>query len=174
MLGLTSMAMNGTRYRVQVSNAYGSVTSNEVVLLLMNKASLTATIWTSQDTYSAGDSIDFNATIVDVTNDPIRLVSWTVDLLHQKHTHPFAAFSNVEEGRIIIPLGGELDSAQGYAITIIVQNSVTAATTKKVLYPRLGQIFVNTDPPGMKLQLNDVEISSVYWYNITGVTNTER
>lgn len=128
----------------------------------------------SQTTYSAGDTISFNATIVDNTNDPIRLVSWAVDLSHQTHSHPFATFSNVDGGRFTIPLGGELDPVQSYVITLIVHNSVMTFSTQRTVKPRITDVILDTNPPGLTLLVNDMETPAIYRYNITGVVNTER
>jgi hypothetical protein len=166
--------MNGTRFRVQVSNLHGTVMSNEVVLLLANNTGLSANVWVSQSTYSAGDFIEFNATIVDASQDPIRLVSWTVELMHQKHTHPVTSLSNVDGGNITIPFVGEMDPVQGYIFNLIVQNSIMSYTTKKIIYPNLSQIQLNTDPPGMTLLLDQVETFPVNLLNISGVINMER
>jgi glucose/arabinose dehydrogenase len=172
--GLTTSAMNGTRFRVQVSNPHGTVMSNEVVLLLANNTGLSANIWVSQSTYSAGDFIEFNATIVDASQDPIRLVSWTVELMHQKHTHPVTSLSNVDGGNVTIPFVGEMDPVQGYIFNLIVQNSIMSYNRKKYIYPNLSQIQLNTDPPGMTLLLDQVETFPVNLLNISGVINMER
>lgn len=166
--------MNGTRFRVQVSNDNGTALSNEVVLLVANNTGLTATVWVSQSTYSAGDHIEFNATIVDATADPLRLVSWSVELLHQQHTHPVTALSNVDGGSITIPFVGEMDPVQGYAFNLIVQNSVMAFSTRAVIRPNLSQIQLNTNPPGMTMVLDEVETYPVNWLTISGVINTKR
>ncbi len=166
--------MNGTRYRVEVSNPNGTVTSNEVVMLVSGNTGLGVTIWTSQSMYSAGDVIRFRANITDPTNDPIRLISWVVELKHQAHTHPFTSFSNIQSGNFTIPIKGEVDPVQWYTIWAYVQNSLFSTVSGKSLSPNLGKISVATNPLGLYLLVDDVQTYFTFAQNITGVSKMER
>ncbi len=166
--------MNGTRYRVEVSNPNGTVTSDEVVMLVSGDTGLGVTIWTSQSMYSAGDVIEFNATVTDPTNDPLRLVSWVIELSHQKHTHPFTSFSNVDGGSVTIPLVGELDPVQGYIFSVFVYNSVVSINAKTTIRPNLGLVTLETNPPGLGLLIDEADTYPIYSLNISGVANMER
>jgi glucose/arabinose dehydrogenase len=157
---------NGATFRVVVTNAFGTVTSNSATLTVSSNAAPVATITTpaSGALYSAGDTIAYSGTGTDAEDGtlPASAFTWEVVFHHASHTHPFVPpTSGSKTGSFTIPKTGELATDVFYRIHLTVKDSagLTHTTTRDVL-PRVSTISLRTSPPGLQLSLDGTPVTT--------------
>jgi len=177
---LTSPALsdNGAKYRVIVSNASGSATSNAATLTVTsNHAPVpTITLPASGTTYIGGSVITFAGTATDAEDGtlPASAFTWRVDLHHDDHTHPFVAnTTGVKGGTFTIPTIGELSPNVWYRVHLTVKDSqgLTTEVTRDVR-PVEKTITVNSNVPGLKLTLDGQPVTAPV--SVLGVVGMDR
>ena len=174
----TTMADNGAQFRVIVSNADGSVTSNSATLTVTSNTAPTATISTpvAGSMFSGGDTISFSGTGTDAEdgNLPATAFTWQIDLHHDAHAHPaMAPTSGITSGTFVVPTSGETSANVWYRITLTVRDSggLTHTVTRDVM-PRTAQITLTTVPAGLQVTLDGEPVTSPY--SVLGVTGITR
>jgi glucose/arabinose dehydrogenase len=178
-LNSTTLADDGALFRVMVSNVAGNVTSNDATLTVVDNQPPTATIDTPLiDTmYDAGDTINFAGTGTDPEqgNLPAAAFTWEVVFHHAAHTHPFIQpFSGQTGGSFQIPTTGETAADVFYRIHLTVTDEFgfTGSTTRD-LTPNTSMITLDTNPPGLQLQLDDQPTATaISFESVVGFTRT--
>ncbi|MDX6286976.1 MAG: hypothetical protein QOG53_2461 [Frankiales bacterium] len=178
LTGATVADDDGARFRVVVSNAHGSATSNEALLSVTTDTPPTPTI-DSPDPgtfYSGGDTIDYagSATDAEDANLPASSFTWQIDFHHADHVHPFMQpTSGATGGSFQIPTVGHTDANVFYRILLTVQDSAGLSTTVyRDVQPRVAQLTLATSPSGLALKLDDQP--RVTPLTVTGVVGVQR
>ena len=88
----TTLNDNGARFRVRVTNPYGSVLSNAAVLSVTTNKPPTAQILTpvADTTYFGGMVVNYSGSASDYEDGtlPASAFTWQVDFHHDTHIHP--------------------------------------------------------------------------------------
>jgi glucose/arabinose dehydrogenase len=178
-LASATLADDGARFRVVVSNANGSVTSAAATLTVSSNHRPTATIVTPAQgaTYAGGDVISYSGTGLDDEDGtlPASAFSWKVVFHHETHTHPFIGpIKGVKSGSFTIPRSGETDDDVWYRIHLTVTDSagLTATTFRDVL-PRKTTVILRTSPSGLSLTLDGQPIATPHTFvGVEGIRRT--
>ncbi|MCP3137055.1 PQQ-dependent sugar dehydrogenase [Pyxidicoccus xibeiensis] len=159
-LPAVTAADTGARFRARVSNALGSVLSNEAVLTVLPGTAPVATLLTpaTGTRYRATDAISFSATATDAEDGtlPASAFTWRVDFHHAEHHHPFLpATSGMRSGSFIVPDIGEVAADVWYRIHLSVVDSsgATHAVFRDVL-PRTVKLTLASQPSGLWVTLD--------------------
>lgn len=153
-------ADNGASFRVLVSNAFGSVTSNAATLTVSANSAPTATISApaAGALYTAGGSVNYAGTGTDPQDGtlPASAFTWEVVFHHDTHTHPFIPpTAGATSGSFVVPDTGETATDVFYRIHLTVRDSsgFTHSTFRDVL-PRVSTITLQSSPRGLTLTLD--------------------
>jgi hypothetical protein len=169
---------NGAQFRVVVTNAYGTATSNPATLTVTSNQAPVATINTplSGTLYNAGDSISYSGTGTDNEDGslPASAFTWSVEFYHSDHIHPFIqATSGATGGTFTIPTVGEVSDDVWYRIFLTVTDSQGLThTTQRDVTPRKADITLNSNIAGIQLTL-DAQPKTLP-HTVTGVVGLER
>jgi len=153
----TTLADNGSTYRVVVSNSFGSVTSNEAVLTVTSNRAPTARILTpaAGTLYTAGTNMAFSGDGTDPEDGalPASAFTWEVVFHHATHTHPFLPpRSGFKSGTFYIPNNDHTESDVWYRIHLTVTDSGgLTSTVIRDVFPRKSNITLNTVPTGLQV-----------------------
>lgn len=150
-------------YRVVVSNAFGSDTSQTATLTTLGlNAPPMARILTPSNhaRYEAGTTVAFSGTATDPEDGslPASAFSWQVNFHHDTHRHdgpPVA--TGTRSGTFAIPNQGENSPHVWYRIILTVTDSKGLTAKDSVdLDPTLSVLNLTTDPPGLEIRLDGV------------------
>jgi glucose/arabinose dehydrogenase len=151
---------NGARFRVVVTNALGTVTSNEAMLTVTLNTAPVATITQPVVSmlYSGGQTINFAGTATDAEDGTLlaSAFTWEVVFHHDTHTHPFIQpTSGITSGSFVISPTGEMSANVWYRIHLVVRDSagLTHATFRDIR-PRTAQVTVATSPAGLQVKID--------------------
>ena len=159
-LASPTVADNGARFRVVVSNSFGSVTSAEATLTVTaNRAPVgTITAPASGALYRAGDTIAYSGTATDAEDGalPARAFTWRVDFHHAGHVHPFLPdTSGARSGSFTVPTTGETATDVFYRIILTVRDSDGMTHTSFVdIRPRTVTLSFRTQPAGLQITVD--------------------
>ncbi|REG34169.1 glucose/arabinose dehydrogenase [Archangium gephyra] len=151
---------SGARFRVRVSNDYGSVLSNEVTLTVRSNTAPVATLLLPVDgaLYSAGDVITYEGRGTDAEDGtlPDSAFTWSVDFHHDEHLHPFVpATRGARSGRFTVPERGETAANVWYRIHLRVEDSSGAVHELfRDVRPRKVKLRMDTEPAGLRVTLD--------------------
>jgi glucose/arabinose dehydrogenase len=157
---------NGAIFRVVVSNAFGTATSNSATLSVTSNAAPVATITapSSGALYSGGDTINYAGTGSDAEDGtlPGSAFTWEVVFHHGSHTHPFLPpTSGATSGSFTIPRLGEVSTDVFYRIHLTVRDSVALThTVTRDVSPRVSTLALRTDPPGLQVTLDGTPVTT--------------
>ena len=172
-------ADNGAQFRVVVSNALGSATSNSATLTVPSNRPPVATIIAPApgSFYSAGDIINYNGAANDPEEGqlPASAFTWQIDFHHDAHVHPFIpATSGATGGSFNIPTTGETSPNVWYRITLTVRDSGGAThTVFRDLFPRTATITLATSPDELRLTLDGQPVTTPFSVvSVVGMTRT--
>ena len=171
-------ADNGARFRARVTNAAGSVLSNEATLTVTSNQPPTATISQppSGALYSAGQTVAYSGTGSDPESGtlPASAFTWQVDFHHASHVHPFVApTSGATSGSFVPPTVGHTEADVWYRIILTVRDSGGLTTTVfRDVLPRTVQLTLATSPAGLTLRLDDQPQATPL--TVTGVVGVQR
>jgi glucose/arabinose dehydrogenase len=175
----TTLNDNGARFRVRVTNPYGSVLSNAAVLSVTTNKPPTAQILTpvADTTYFGGMVVNYSSSASDYEDGtlPASAFTWQVDFHHDTHIHPFIPpTTGSKTGTFTIPKRGETSANVYYFITLKVEDSVglTKTLVRKILPQKAKMTFV-TQPPGLKISL-DGQDPHLTPFTVTGVVGIIR
>ncbi|HVK14751.1 MAG TPA: PA14 domain-containing protein, partial [Gemmataceae bacterium] len=142
------------QYRVVVTNAVGSDTSDSATLTVNEFP--TATI-TAGGTYTFGQTTNFSATATDPEDGPLpaSAYTWRVDFGHDTHFHPHVAeFSGAIAGSFVADFG-ETAASQFYRVVLTVRDANGAEfTTTFDVQPVLAQLTLASNPAGVPLTID--------------------
>jgi glucose/arabinose dehydrogenase len=159
-------ADNGATFRVIVSNAFGSVTSNAATLTVTQNSAPTATITApaAGTLYTAGGTVNYAGTGTDPQDGtlPASAFTWEVVFHHDTHTHPFVPpTSGATSGSFVVPNTGETATNVFYRIHLTVRDSsgFTHSTFRDVL-PRTSTLTLQSSPSGLQLTLDGIPLTA--------------
>jgi len=174
-----TLADNGARFRVVVTNSFGSATSNEATLTVTANQPPVGNI-TAPATgalYNAGDTINYSGTGTDPETGqlPASAFTWQVDFHHDTHTHPFIpATTGSQSGSFTIPTTGETSANVWYRIYLTVRdsNGLTHTSFRDVT-PRRATLTLATNPAGLQLTLDGQPLTTpAQVVSVVGMTRT--
>jgi glucose/arabinose dehydrogenase len=177
-LASAALADNGSKFRVVVRNAAGSVTSSAATLAVTANRPPVAKITAppSGTLYAAGQTITFSGTGTDPEDGalPASRYTWEVAFHHDTHTHPFVEpFSGSTGGTFTVPTEGETSPNVWYRIHLTVTDSAGLSTTvTRDVKPRKATATLATSVPGLKLTLDGVPVTAPR--AVTGVVGMHR
>lgn len=154
-------------YRVIVTNAAGSATSNAATLTVTTfNAAPVATITTpaTGTLYRGGDVINFSGDATDAEDGtlPASAFTWLVHFHHDTHHHdgpPIA--SGVKNGSFTIPTSGEVADNVWYRLYLIVTDSQGLKdTVQRDILPRKSTINLATQPAGLQVTLDGQPVTT--------------
>lgn len=159
-------------YKVVVSNAAGTATSNGATLIVVENVLPVAKIITptSGTTYTAGTNIEFSGTGNDAEDGelPLAAFRWQINFHHGTHKHDEPPIDGAASGNFFVPTEGETSDNVWYRIILTVTDSRGLVGKDSVdIFPKKSTITVTTDPPGLEITLDGqfiltpVEIISV-------------
>ena len=152
---------NGARFRAIVSNAIGSVLSNEATLTVTANQPPAGTITqpAAGTLYSGGSVINYAGTATDPEDGtlPASAFTWRVDFHHDTHSHPFIPPTTGVDQRLVHDPDDRRDRrpTSGIASYLTVRDSggLTHTTLRDVL-PRKANLTLATNPAGLQLRLD--------------------
>ncbi len=175
----TTLADNGSRFRVVVTNSFGGATSNEATLTVIANQPPVGTITSpvAGTLYSAGQTITYSGTGTDpeTGNLPASAFTWQVDFHHDTHAHPFVLATNgARSGSFTIPTTGETSANVWYRIYLTVIDSAGLIHTSfRDILPRTSTITLQTNPAGLQLTLDGQPMTTpVQVVSVVGLTRT--
>ena len=148
---------SGATYRVVVTNSFGSATSTNAVLTVLNNfpPSVTFTAPASGSQYSAGETIAYAVNATDPESGPLTF-SWMIDFHHDTHFHPsLPETAGTSSGSFLVPQVGETATDVWYRIYATVTDSVGLVTTiSQDVSPRVVTLTLATNPSGLQTTLD--------------------
>lgn len=176
-LAAPTLADNGVQFRVVAANSYGTQASPAATLSVTASQPPTATITSpaAGASYAAGDVITYTATGTDPETGalPSAAFTWRVDLHHDTHVHPFLPNATGNTAAITIPRTGHWESTVFYRLHVTVTDSAGLTfSTFRDITPRLVEISVQTNPPGLLASVDSWERYAPF--NQTGVVGMQR
>lgn len=163
-----SLADNGAAFQCQVSNAFGSATSNPATLTVVQNKAPTGTITApaAGALYSAGQTITYTGTATDPEDGvlPASAFTWWVVFHHDEHTHPFLPeTTGAKGGSFTIPTSGETSANVWYRIYLRMRDSggLTHVSYRDVR-PKTVTLTLATAPAGLKLTLDGQPVTAPF------------
>jgi glucose/arabinose dehydrogenase len=174
----TTLQDNGAKFRVRVSNAYGSVFSNSATLSVTTDKPPVGQILTPAQgtTYFGGMVVNYSASGSDFEDGalPASAFTWQVDFHHDTHIHPFiAATTGSKTGSFTIPNRGETSSNVFYRLILKVKDSVGLTyTVSRDILPRKASMTFATNPAGLQITLDGQNRMTPF--TVSGVVGIKR
>jgi glucose/arabinose dehydrogenase len=174
----TTLNDNGARFRVRVTNPFGSVLSNEALLSVTTNKPPVGEILTPAvgTTYFGGMVVNYSGSASDYEDGtlPASAFTWRVDFHHDTHIHPVVPpTTGSKTGTFTIPNRGETSSNVYYYITLTVKDSIgLTRTVVRNILPRKANMTFATNPTGLKITLDGA--NHVTPYTVTGVVGIIR
>ncbi|MBC7923690.1 MAG: PQQ-dependent sugar dehydrogenase, partial [Ferruginibacter sp.] len=173
----STVPANAGQYRVVVSNAAGSATSNVATLAVAAfNAPPVATITSPADhkIYRAGDVISFTGTGTDPDGGtlPASAFSWVVNFHHDSHKHDGPpVVSGAKSGSFEIPTEGETSANVWYRLILTVTDSQGLTHRDSVdLDPKVVAVSLASNPSGLQLNLGGQPQTTPYTQNfVSGI-----
>src|SRR5438477_11070919 len=177
-LASTTLSDDGARFRVRVSNAYGSTLSNIATLSVTTDKPPVGQILTpiQGTTYFGGMVVKYSGSASDFEDGdlPASAFTWQVDFHHDTHLHPFIpATTGSKTGTFTIPTRGETSSNVFYRIILKVTDSVgLPKTVSPDILPRKADMTFATYPAGLQITSNAQ--NRITPFTVTGVVGIKR
>jgi glucose/arabinose dehydrogenase len=168
----------GARFRVVVSNAAGSATSNAATLTVTGNRPPVPAIGApaAGASYGAGDTIAYAGSATDPEDGTLTgaRFSWRVDFHHADHVHPFLQpAGGSASGSFAVPVTGHTDANVWYRIHLTVRDSGgLEASTFRDVHPRTARVTLAASAPGLRLELDDQPVTAPNTH--TGVVGMQR
>jgi hypothetical protein len=102
--------------------------------------------------YRAGDVIAFSGTATDIDTGYLEpaCLSWTIDMVHNTHTHPVLGPVIGAGGEFAVPSTGHTPDHAAYRVSLTATDGDGITTTvRRTIYPEVSLLSLNTDPPGI-------------------------
>ncbi len=158
------------QFRVVVSNAFGSMTSNPATLTVNNNQPPTGSITkpVAGTLYSGGQTFTYSGTGTDPEDGTLAAsrFTWRVDFHHDTHSHPFiAATSGSTSGSFTIATTGEMAANVWYRIHLTVQDmlGLTHSSFRDIL-PKKVDITLQSNAVGAQLKLDGQPVTAPYTF----------
>jgi glucose/arabinose dehydrogenase len=170
---------SGVLFRARISNAAGSVLSDEALLtVVVPSEAPTATISAPlvTDRYTGGQVVSFAGSGSDPEDGvlPGTAMTWQVDFHHDDHLHPFILpFDGTTGGQFTVPTVGETSANVWYRITLSVTDSGgQTSSTYRDIHPITTQLAITSEPVGLRVDLDGQP--GVSPISTSAVVNVER
>jgi glucose/arabinose dehydrogenase len=140
-LATTAVTDTGAKFKVIVSNSFGSVPSSEATLTVTTNRPPVPLINTPLATtgYAPGDTISYSGSATDPEDGTLApgSLTWTVELKHDTHAHQFVTARTGASGSFTVP-NDDADLANVWLrITLSARDASGATTTVfRDIYPR--------------------------------------
>ncbi len=156
---------SGSQFRVVVSNALGSITSDPATLTVTGNGAPVPTILTPAASfkYTAGTVLNFSGSATDPEQGtlPGSALTWMIDFHHDTHTHPALQSATGASGSFLIPDTGETSANVWFRIHLTATDAAgQSATTFRDVLPVTTQITLTTSPSGFQLTLDGQPIAT--------------
>lgn len=159
---VTQLSDNGKKFSCQVTNTFGSITTNEVVLTVTANSrpvpQITITLPGGATLYQAGQTLQFSGSATDAEDAiiPTTSFTWKIDFHHDQHTHPgLAPTSGLGAGAYVIPRIGETADNVWYRVILTaIDSEGLTGTTYTDVFPQKTTITLATTPPNLQLILD--------------------
>ncbi|MCI0411617.1 PQQ-dependent sugar dehydrogenase [bacterium] len=169
-LNNAQLSDSGAQFRCVVTNSFGTATSNQAQLTVVQNnppvASITAPA--NGSPYNAGTTINYSGDGTDPEDItiPANGFTWWVDFHHDDHTHPHVLpTSGSKTGSFNIPSTGETDDNQWYRIYLTVTDSGGLQNTTFVeIFPRKATITLASNPTGLQLKLDGATVTAPHQF----------
>ncbi len=130
----TSLADNGSRIRVVVSNPFGIVASSEATLLVTSALPPSAVISTPEENakFRVGQTVNYAGIGTDPQDGdlPSSAFTWQVDLDNNGHIHPIILpTTGSKTGSFVLPSSADLARSVVFRIRLTVKDSAGLSTT---------------------------------------------
>ena len=171
-------SLNGSLYRVVVTNSFGSATSNAATLSVTTNRAPSATITEPGQgfIYIAGQTYTFSGIASDTEDGtlPASAFTWRIDAHHDEHTHPFLPnTSGVKTGNFTTPTITETASNVWLRIYLTVTDSAGLTTTvTREIFPEKANFTLQTNPVGLNITLDGAPVTGPV--TTTGVIGVRR
>ena len=168
---------NGAKFRIVVSNAFGSATSNEATLTVSENSAPSVEILTPAEDflYTAGTTLSFSGAATDVEDGtlPPEAYTWEIVFHHDTHTHPaMPPAHGITEGEY--PLASDHEPAPDvwYRIYLTVEDGDGNETTVfRDVHPVVADLTLTSNPPGLNLLLDGSPITTPYTFSgVAGIS----
>lgn len=151
---------------VKITNPYGSITSDTVILTVVNGREPVIQFQNIQTSYIAGDSLFFSAQVSDPdqTTVPLADWTWTIDFHHDLHNHPgLSPTSGIDGGAFYIETFGEVDTNVFYRVILEVLDS-SGLTAIKILnvVPEKVTLQIESEPSGIEIGIDGSKETTPY------------
>ncbi|GAA2355756.1 PA14 domain-containing protein [Dactylosporangium salmoneum] len=146
-----------------VSSGGDHTQAQPIVIQVGIPPTLTVALPVEGQLYRAGDTITYNAFASDAAGFDLNdaNIKTVVRLHHGSHYHPFAGPLTGRAGSFTIPTAGEASADTSYELTVTATDGNGLSTTKTVtIRPRIANLTLATDPPGLGLTLDSVPVST--------------
>lgn len=162
----TTAADEGARFRVVVTNAHGSATSNEAILTVVaNRPPAAVILAPAQgDTFGAGELITFDGSAADPEDGTLPADAYRWEILYYSSTangtggvrRPYLEILDVATGSFRVADTGPYTNADVfYRIELTVEDSNGLTTTVvRDIHPRTSDVTLATTVPGLMLNLD--------------------
>ncbi len=174
-----SLADDGARFRVIVSNAFGSAISNPATLTVIESQPTIGSITRPAEgtLYKAGEIIPYLGTATDSEGValPASAFTWKVDFHHDTHVHPFLPSTRGQKkGSFKIPTSGETATNVWYRVYLTVTDAQGIEhTTFRDIFPRIVTLTVATDPSGLQVTVDGQPHTTPHSFeSVVGITRT--
>jgi glucose/arabinose dehydrogenase len=155
-----ALSDSGAQFRVIVTNAFGSATSLPATLNVTTDLPPVPTILspTAGTTYAGGQVFHASGSAFDPELGSLAAsqLIWQIDFHHHTHSHPFLPpTSGLSEISFTIPVIGEIETDVWYRLSLTAIDSLgLATTTYRDILPRTAAISLQTNIPGLSLDLD--------------------
>ncbi len=178
-LNNAQLSDSGALFRCVVTNSFGTATSNQAQLTVVQNNPPVANITgpANGSLYNAGSTINYSGDGTD-TEDvtiPASGFTWWVDFHHDEHTHPHVQpTTGSKTGSFSIPTTGETDDNQWYRIYLKVRDSGGLENTTFVeIFPRKATITLASNPTGLQLTLDGAPVTAPHVFvGVVGMVRT--
>ncbi len=158
VLKSVTLADNGARFFVRVSNAHGFIASDTVTLSVIDGTPPQVTFLGIPATYSAGDTLRFGANVVDAEQSAVPVEDWTWQVVfhHDEHGHPTTSpTSGIAADSFVVENFGEVDTNVFFRIhlTAIDSSGLVTHATQDIL-PELVTMQFESIPEGVEINID--------------------
>ena len=156
---------NGANFRVVVTNAVGSATSNPAMLTVTSNTAPVATISSpaANTTYRGGQTFTFAGSGSDSEEGALAAsaLTWRVDFHHDDHTHPHVPPTVGGTGTFTTASRGETSANVFYRVILTARDSGGLTHTTSVdVRPRTSIIRLESNITGAQLTLDGVPVAA--------------
>lgn len=155
------MADSGSTIHVLVNNAFGFVSSDTVMLVVINGERPQIQFVSIPTHYSAGDTIHFEANVSDKDQASIPLTDWTwkIDFHHDEHVHPaYPTTTGISSGDYFVETFGEVDTNVWYRIHLnVTDSSGLNGSSYFDVIPNKVTLHFESNPPGVEISIDGTE-----------------